>query len=141
MAENHVAGKAAMGQLRKVSLTEVSGGWFEQQTAGSWQAHLVSYKDPRSPPLLSGANLSRIGYSSCLTCVLRQGCCSMPEPQFPAAAASRAEPAPVSGCSAPQTMVCCLSKTWMLWCLGRPLLQTSLNLGPACFSLDHVAKV
>lgn len=58
MAENHVAGKAAMGQLRKVLLTEVSGGWFEQQTAGSWQAHLVSYKDPKSPSLLSGANLS-----------------------------------------------------------------------------------
>lgn len=45
MAENHVAGKIAMGQPRKVLLIEVSGGCFEQQIAGSWQAHLVSYKD------------------------------------------------------------------------------------------------
>lgn len=61
----------------------------------------------------------------------------MPEPQLPTAAVSRAEAAPVSGCSAPQTMLCYLSKTWMLQCLGRPLLQTSVNLGPACFRLDH----
>lgn len=43
MAENHVADKVAIGQLRKVSLIDVSGGWFEQQIAGSW--HLLSYKE------------------------------------------------------------------------------------------------
>lgn len=45
MAGNHVAGKVAMGQQRKVFLTDISGGWFEQQAAGSWQAHFVSCKD------------------------------------------------------------------------------------------------
>lgn len=38
MAENHVAGKVAMGQLRKVSLIDVSGGGLSSrlQEAGIW---------------------------------------------------------------------------------------------------------
>lgn len=32
MAENHMAGRMAMGQVRKAVLIEVSGGQFKQQT-------------------------------------------------------------------------------------------------------------
>lgn len=32
MAENHMAGRVTMGQVRKTALIEVSEGWFKPQT-------------------------------------------------------------------------------------------------------------